>query len=812
MATAEETRTLTQEHRAYLNGAAITDETLEAAGVHSTPNGIAFPYRDGDREVLNLRPDNPGEGSPKYVWPKDTPLLFNVLRDSGRGPVLVVEGTKQALAVASWAPPEYAVYGMNGCWGWSKCVLDVFEDRKVFIVLDGDAAESSDVYTAGSRFSEALALEDAEVAFVRLPVQGKEGADDWLASLSEDRRTSRLAKLITRAKPKPADRKPAQKSRTPAETPLPDTGDRPGVAVNLDRRDVINRLLEALKEAHDARTLFDFGGALTRVRGATAVPLDNGTFLRLLADTAATFHYVAATDRKPAVFTPAWPDSQTVSALLASADEFSPLSRIVRTPFIRPDGTVCASAGYDPGTRSVVVLQEGMEGVSVLLSPSRDDAVRAAKLLLDDWLGDMPFKDASDRANALAMILTPFLRGSVPLAPMAVISGLQMGVGKNLLADCVAILATGAATEPMAMVDDEDELRKHITSIFRTGRDIFVFDEAHELESKQLARALTALTWTDRILGSSRMADFPNQVTWMALGNKVQVNGDMSRRVYWISLHPADANPQDRGPGSFRHPDLRGWTSENRPELVSAALTVIRAWFTAGKPPHSRGSLMGSFETWDRMLSGITAHAGVDGFLTDLVERRSESDFTTGWWTSHLLWLAETFAQNEFIVSEVKSRALSANDFEAPPERELSDPSDKGWTRRAGQAYAKIQDRWFGRVRLVKSGLGHRSTVKWRIETREGDGGIRREPPPSVHSSEIHTSVCDVRVPAYSAECEDPSGSLPSLQTEEPTKEKEEMTEKNPAASRYGATRTLVMGISRFLKSDWETSRSLLHR
>ena len=37
-------------------------------------------------------------------------------------------------------------------------------------------------------------------------------------------------------------------------------------------------------------------------------------------------------------------------------------------------------------------------------------------------------------------------------------------------------------------------------------------------------------------------------------------------------------------------------------------------------------------------------------------------------------------------------------------------------------------------------------------------------------------------------------------------------TEKKPAASRYGATRTLVMGISRFLKSDWETSRSLLHR
>ena len=37
-------------------------------------------------------------------------------------------------------------------------------------------------------------------------------------------------------------------------------------------------------------------------------------------------------------------------------------------------------------------------------------------------------------------------------------------------------------------------------------------------------------------------------------------------------------------------------------------------------------------------------------------------------------------------------------------------------------------------------------------------------------------------------------------------------TEKKPAASRYGATRTVVMGMSRFLKSDCDTSRSLLHR
>ncbi len=37
-------------------------------------------------------------------------------------------------------------------------------------------------------------------------------------------------------------------------------------------------------------------------------------------------------------------------------------------------------------------------------------------------------------------------------------------------------------------------------------------------------------------------------------------------------------------------------------------------------------------------------------------------------------------------------------------------------------------------------------------------------------------------------------------------------TEKKPTASRCRATRTVVMGISRFLKSDCDTSRSLLQR
>ena len=92
-------------------------------------------------------------------------------------------------------------------------------------------------------------------------------------------------------------------------------------------------------------------------------------------------------------------------------------------------------------------------------------------------------------------------------------------------------------------------------------------------------------------------------MTWLALGNQVQALGDMNRRVYRIALHPDGADPHNRSGDTFRYPDLRSWTLENRPRLVTAALTLCRAWFAAGQP--SQASTFGSFEQWQRMVGGI---------------------------------------------------------------------------------------------------------------------------------------------------------------------------------------------------------------
>lgn len=224
--------TLTDVHRAYLNAHAITDEVIAAAGIFSLGGEIIFPWKDGEQVTAQRRPwpEPPGglHGA-KYLWETGRPLHLWEIRPPSdaylNGPVILAEGTKQALAVASWAPDEYAVYGMAGCRGWVNGGLSRFEGRDVFVMLDADAGSNLDVYEAGEKLHQLLEIEDARVKFTRIPAQGKDGIDDFLAAGPPERRRRIIAKLCEMAKSKPAERRPRPSKTGPvaaqSATPLP---------------------------------------------------------------------------------------------------------------------------------------------------------------------------------------------------------------------------------------------------------------------------------------------------------------------------------------------------------------------------------------------------------------------------------------------------------------------------------------------------------------------------------------------------------------------------------------------------------------
>lgn len=693
---------------------------------YATVPGLLFPWNSPlEGTVWQFRPDEPitnnSGDAVKYTFAQGSQMVLNQLRMNGDGPLLVQEGTMQSLAAAIYTHEGWSVCGMSGCWSWRQGEtqvaipdLMVVDGRDVVISLDADAATNQDVYNAGLALKEAMEAEGAHtVKFLWLGGHGKKaGLDDVLGSRPVDRRADYLRRALEHAEDKPAKTKPAKKSRgTGKQAPL-GSADRPLIMVNDDRREVINQMTEALRTRWNGANLFGYGGILAWRTGASVTPVTDGVFADLISEAALCVSVNAKGDANPA-----WPDEKSCKAVMSRAGQFATLERISRVPFVRPDGSISQQPGYDESTATFLVLDEDVRAVEVPDEPTDEDVQTAVKLLCDEWLGDLfaIMPEPEDRANALAMMLTPLIRGLVPLAPLAVVDGLQAGVGKNLVSDCLSIFATGEVARPLPYSREDDENRKVITSEFRAGTELMVFDEAHTIEGAHLARSITSITYSDRILGVSSMIEFPNRVTWVALGNNVAVNGDLSRRVYRIRLAPKMANPQDRDVSSYRHPDLKGWTRAHRAELIGAALTLIRAWFVDPEREMSAaGRRFGSFEQWGGMIGGILDNAGIPGFLGSLVEWRSETDYETRFWSDHLQWLIDSFGEGgQFTVADVVKKMQHSLHVEHPPR--LEDHTVRGYNRLLGLAYGRVKNRVINHLQLVKAaefaGHGNRWTV-----------------------------------------------------------------------------------------------------
>lgn len=781
---------LTVEHADYLTAHAVDLEVATALGVRSVLTkedvaglddpwpvyanfpSILFPWVSPDgRTEIQMRPDNATEDmtgrARKYMFRRGMdPVLWAVRSVETAERIVIVEGTKQCLAAASYAPDGVSIYGIAGCRLWQRDGvpipdLAVADGKEVVILLDADAAGNLDVYRAGTELAEALDMEGAlKVTFARLPGGGKAGLDDVLARQPAERRAGYLSRLIDSSKSKPADTKPTRKVK---DQDKPGGEGRVTVVINKDRLDVINDITKALLDRWDGTALFNHGGVISQLDGTRMVPVDRGSARDILQHTMVT---VAEKDGAQGTsYGYAWPDSDSMAAVMSRATRFSPLDRLAHAPFVRPDGSIVTEPGYDAATNTILIPDKELAGLEVPEDPGPAEIQRARLLLMEEWLGDFPFAGDTDRANCLALLVTPAIRGLIPQVPMAVVDGLQMGVGKNLLADSILTVYTGQPARPMNFVDEAEELRKQITAAFRTGQEFFVFDEAHTLDGAPLAQALTAHTWQDRILGVSHMAEFPNRVTWISLGNQVHVKGDITRRVYRIALQPTYDNPQDRPSSAFRHPgqsglDLGAWTRANRRDLMTAILTLVRAWFAAGQPYTRRGSSFGSFETWERYAGGIVQVAGLTGFLDNIKAWRSESDFDSQYWLGHMTWLLETFGDKAFRTADVRATALTdPQSYLAPPR--LDDPGEKTYGKALGEAYSRLKGRRYEGHRIERAGHAHGHVTVWRVYGPEGESIEVPEPPapddPNEHGEARGPDAADIDGPEEIEDAAEPA-------------------------------------------------------
>jgi hypothetical protein len=377
-------------------------------------------------------------------------------------------------------------------------------------------------------------------------------------------------------------------------------------------------------------------------------------------------------------------------------------------PFMRPDGSICSTVGFDEATG--VYLLDSLD-IDVPESPTAED-LTAAVALIDEMIFDFPLPDATARAHVFSALLTPAVRHLVPLAPLHYYSANQAGVGKNLLSESLLYIHRGEWPPTDPLPTDEEEARKQITSLIAEGASVVLWDEAHLLIGRQVARLLTSTKWRDRVLGKNVTIEAQNTLSAFALGNNGEIVGDLRRRVVLISMESPIAQPSRRT--GFRHTDLRVWVEQHRTDLLDAVLTMLRAWHVAGRPGVE--SPLGSFEPWCNLVGGTLSVAGVDGFLGNVDEVLEESDHLDEEMAVHVEMLAEAFQSAEFTVRDVVERATwnaTRDTIELPSGIRASDP---GAGEHLGKLYRRFQKRvWPSGWRIVKRGIS-RGRQRWAVE------------------------------------------------------------------------------------------------
>ena len=221
-------------------------------------------------------------------------------------------------------------------------------------------------------------------------------------------------------------------------------------------------------------------------------------------------------------------------------------------------------------------------------------------------------------------------------------------LGKSLLAETVALIATGRKASMMTAPYDDNEWRKRIASTLAEGATIITIDNIKaRLQSASLDSALTSHTVKERILGESRNGVYAQCATWMATGNNIQLGGDLPRRCYWIRMDARTAKPWTRG--GFKH-DLETWIPAHRGEIIVALLTLVRAWYDAGKSPLSEPIKMGSFQAWVNTIGGILEYGSVSNFLGNAQALQEQDEDALQWAAFLHAWLAH-YHRNQILAS-----------------------------------------------------------------------------------------------------------------------------------------------------------------
>ena len=359
----------------------------------------------------------------------------------------------------------------------------------------------------------------------------------------------------------------------------------------------------------------------------------------------------------------------------------SVLRGLIYAPTLRADGSILSQLGYDH-TTGLLLLDCGISWESIPDKPDKQEALNAL-LELRMLLKGFPFANGESESVAIAGILTALIRKAISTAPMFGITAPKMGSGKSLLADSISLIATGKPNSVLSMSENEIEERKRLLSVLMEGDLMICYDNIERpFGSPSLCSILTQKEFKDRVLGGSSTATVPTDCCFLATGNNLNFIGDLSTRTVLCQLDPQVERPEERSFSINPHQ----YIPENRPRLVRAGLTILRAYHIAGRPKQNIKQF-GRFEEWsDWIRSALVWLDLLDPCLTRK-EIESTDQIRTDLSTLLSVW------HSIFGSSSIKAKELLAKSHELGDVNSLLRDALRNL---AGTPAGEVNERWLG--------------------------------------------------------------------------------------------------------------------
>lgn len=400
----------------------------------------------------------------------------------------------------------------------------------------------------------------------------------------------------------------ARASRTPTgKSKSGDDGLPRVIEIGTDEHRVVSEVIDALQ--HD-KGLFQRSGHLVRVVRITDPSVSKRVHRVADTPTIAPMTLAHMRDRitrfaslwgfsARGKFVPKHPANWLVQQVLERRlwPKVRPLLAVAESPVLRSDGTILQQPGYDE--QSHVLYMPNVDYPEIPQDIDAADADAAVEQIRE-MICEFRFASEAHEAAYISALLTAVGRHAFTgPTPLFLFDANVRGAGKSLLAKTIGWIVNGRELPASSYAHDTDEMRKRITAIALAGDQMVLLDNlVGTFGNAALDAALTSTQWQDRRLGVNEQVSLPLNTVWLATGNNVVIGGDMGRRVIHIRLEVMEERPEERS--GFKHPDLHHWVTNERPRLLTAALTILAAYIRAGRP--SQGlTPFGSYEGWSSL-------------------------------------------------------------------------------------------------------------------------------------------------------------------------------------------------------------------